>query len=502
MDNPSTPIITTRQGMLLGITDGDVQAWRAIPYAAPPVGEWRWRSPQPVASWDGVRPATTFSASCWQSSDYCQLLGGGDPGRFSEDCLYLNVWSPVRRNTPLPVMVWLHGGGFTIGAGALPPYDGKALAQREVVVVTLNYRLGHLGFFAHPALEGEEERVVHNFALLDQIAALEWVRDNIAAFGGDPQNITLFGESAGARSVLSLLASPRALGLFHKAIVQSGYTLPDTPREQALSKGEALATHFGLDNASAEQLRAIPAEDFWPLTAPLNVAPTPIVGDCVLPEPMLEVFFAARQHTVPIMIGSNSDEASVMAVFGIDLAGQIQKLRKAQRLGLGLIKLLYPGVKGDEALGRQVCRDMAFTTLGFVVMQAQRRVGEPCWRYWFDYVAEAEHDTYANGAWHGNEVPYVFDTLTLAEPARQYVNANDLAFSAQVADYWVNFARFASRDCDTLNGPLRWPACHHRRDVLLRIGLNKHAGFKLEKRFMRARLALFKRVMKHHVSLD
>jgi para-nitrobenzyl esterase len=179
-----------------------------------------------------------FSASSWQNSEYCQELGGGDPGQFSEDCLYLNVWSPVARTAPLPVMVWLHGGGFTIGAGGLPPYNGKALARRDVVVVTLNYRLGHLGFFAHPALAGEEEQVVHNFALLDQIAALNWVRDNIAAFGGDPNSITLFGESAGARSVLSLLASPLAGGLFHKAIVQSGYTLPDTPRAQALQKAK------------------------------------------------------------------------------------------------------------------------------------------------------------------------------------------------------------------------------------------------------------------------
>ena len=239
--------------------------------------------------------------------------------------------------------------------------------------------------------------MVHNFALLDQIAALEWVRDNIAAFGGNPENVTLFGESAGARSVLSLLASPLAKGLFHKAIVQSGYTLPDTPREQALRKGSA-GRAFWLENATAEQLRAIPPESFWPLTAPLNIAPAPVAGDCVLPEPMLDVFFAARQQPVPIMIGSNSDEASVMAVFGIDLAGQIQKLRRERRFGLGLIKLLYPGVKGDEELGRQVCRDMALTTMGYVVMQAQQRVGAPCWRYWFDYVAEAEHATYINGA--------------------------------------------------------------------------------------------------------
>lgn len=502
MENPSTPVVETRQGALIGFTDDDINVWRGIPYAAPPVGNLRWRSPQPVEPWTGARQATEFSASSWQNLEYCEELGGGDPGFFSEDCLYLNVWAPVKPQAPLPVMVWLHGGGFTIGAGSLPPYDGKALARRDVVVVTLNYRLGHLGFFAHPALEGEEERVVHNFALLDQIAALNWVRDNIAAFGGAPDNITLFGESAGARSVLSLMASPLAAGLFHKAIIQSGYTLPDTPREQALRKGEALANYFGLPDATADQLRAIPPEAFWPLTAPLNVAPAPIAGDCVLPQPMLDVFFAARQHRVPVIIGSNSDEASVMAVFGVDLAGQIQKLRRERRFGLGLIKLLYPGVKGDEELGRQVCRDMAFTTMGYVVMQAQQRVGEPCWRYWFDYVAEAEHETYANGAWHGNEVPYVFDTLTLAEPARNYVNARDLAFSAQVADYWVNFARHASRTCDVLHGPTRWMACIRGRDVLLRIGLNKHAGFKQENRFMRARSLLFKRVMKHHVSLD
>ena len=216
---------------------------------------------------------------------------------------------------------------------------------------------------------------------------------------------------------------------------------------------------------------------------------------------MLDVFFAARQHPVPVMIGSNSDEASVMAVFGIDLAGQIQKLRRERRFGLGLIKLLYPGVKGDEELGRQVCRDMAFTTMGYVVMQAQQRVGGLCWRYWFDYVAEAEHATYINGAWHGNEVPYVFDTLGQVEPSRQYVNERDLQFAAHVADYWVSFARDAGRR-DILPGPTHWPACRKGRDVLLRIGVNKHAAFRLENRFMRARMSLFKRVMKHHVSLD
>lgn len=502
MHSLSPPLAATRHGVLLGETDGNVHIWRGIPFAAPPLGPLRWRAPQPVTPWAGVRHATAFAPASWQDIDYCRELGGGDPGRFSEDCLYLNVWSPAARSAPLPVMVWLHGGGFTIGAGSLPPYDGRALAQRQVVVVTLNYRLGHLGFFAHPALDREDGERVCNFGLLDQLAALRWVRDNIQHFGGDPQNVTLFGESAGARSVLSLLASPLAAGLFDKAIIQSGYTLDDTPHVQALRQGEAVAAHLGLPQATAEQLRALPADAFWPLDGALKPSPVPVAGDVVLPKPMLDVFYAAQQHPLPLMIGSNSDEASVMAVFGVDLASEIQKLRQHRRLGLGLIRLLYPGVKGDEELGRQVCRDMAFTTLGYVVMQAQQRLNMPCWRYWFDYVAEGERDTYRHGTWHGNEVPYVFDTLTLAEPVKQYANAADRAFAAQVADYWVSFARSATPLCDSLPGTPRWPAAVRGRDRLLRIGLSRHAGLRVERRFMRARLALFKRVMKQHVTLD
>lgn len=502
MQNHSATLVQTRQGSLTGSVEEAICVWRGIPFAAPPVGPLRWRAPQPVPAWQGVRHAGQFSAASWQNSEYCQLIGGGDPGQFSEDCLYLNVWSPAGREKPLPVMVWLHGGGFTLGSGGLPPYDGKALASRGIVLVTVNYRLGHLGFFAHPALAEETETPVYNFGLLDQIAALRWVQENIAAFGGDAANVTLFGESAGGRSVMALMASPLARGLFHKAIIQSSYTLADTPSDVALAKGKAVAKHFGLTDASAQQLRALPADAFWPLEAPLKTSPTPIAGDCVLPEPTLEVFFAGRQHAMPVIVGSNSDEASVMAEFGVDLAGEIEKMRRINRPGLGLIRLLYPGVKGDYELGRQVCRDMAFTTLGLVVMQAQQRVGQPCWRYWFDYVAEAEHDIYKHGAWHGNEVPYVFDNLALAEPSCRYANERDVAFAAQIADYWVRFARSADRSCNALSGPVRWLACVNGRDRLLRIGINKRAGFRLVRRFMRARLGFFRRVMRHHVKLD
>jgi len=503
MEAPEIPLVNVAQGRLAGTTEEGCTVFRGIPFAAPPVGELRWRGPVPPANWEGVRPATRFSPASWQSLEYCKAVGGGDPGQFSEDCLYLNIWTPAKTgDEPLPVMVWLHGGGYTIGAGGLPPYDGRGFASRGVVFVSINYRLGHLGFFAHPALEGEDPAgPLYNFALMDQIAALEWVQENIHAFGGDAGNVTLFGESAGARSVLSLLASPLAGGLFHKAIAQSAYTLPDVERHQALRKGISLARHFGLEDATAEQLRELPADLFWTLEAPLNIGPAPVSGDRVLPEPMLDTFLAGRQHPMPVMIGSNSDEASVLSYFGIDLAGQIELLRREKRFGLGLIKLLYPGVKGDAELGRQVCRDMAFTTMGFVVMQAQQRAGQPCWRYYFDYVAEAERKTYANGTWHGNEIPYVFDTLRLTPPACDYVTADDLAFSAKVCDYWAEFARAATSASEQLDGVLRWPACTRRKDRTMLIGVNKQAQFRISNRFMRTRMQLFKRVMKQHVRL-
>ncbi|UQQ17740.1 carboxylesterase family protein [Salmonella sp. WGH-01] len=211
MLNPSIPLVATRHGKIVGVVQEEIHIWRGIPYAAPPTGSYagvrrsllrhgrmcagRIVSPAPVGR---ILPVSRTRRR--------------RSGKFSEDCLYLNVWAPAVRHEPLPVMVWLHGGGYTIGAGSLPPYDGQALAKRGAIVVTVNYRLGHLGFFAHPALEGEGAECIHNFALLDQIAALRWVQDNIAAFGGDTQNVTLFGESAGARSVLSLMASPLAKG--------------------------------------------------------------------------------------------------------------------------------------------------------------------------------------------------------------------------------------------------------------------------------------------------
>jgi para-nitrobenzyl esterase len=435
-------------------------------------------------------------------------VGGGDPGVFSEDCLYLNVWTAdPNSDEKKPVMVWIHGGGYTIGSGGLSPYIGGPLASRGVVLVTLNYRLGHLGFFAHPALDGEYPpgEVVNNFALLDQIAALQWVQNNIAAFGGDANNVTIFGESSGARSVLSLFSSPCAAGLFHKGIVQSAYTLPDTSRAQALRRGQRLARHFELEQATAEQLRALPADSFWPLEGKLSVAPVPIAGDCVLPQPMIAVFAAGKQHPLPLIIGSNSDEASVLSYFNINVAGVVRRVKQEHPFGLRLIKCLYRGVKNDTELGRQISRDMAFTTMGYLAMLGQHKAGAPGWRYYFDYVSENARVQCPHGTWHGSEIPYVMNNMHLIEKSQVLGGSftqQDMAFAEKVSEYWLNFARHVAGHSTHIEGDIHWPVWRPRGDKTLRFGHQGQAGLRLEQRFMRLRLRLFRLLMTRLVKLD
>ncbi|MFU9137373.1 carboxylesterase/lipase family protein [Erwinia tasmaniensis] len=499
----------TAEGRLKGEQENEVCVFRGIPYAAPPVGSRRWQPPKPVQPWQEERDATQWGNASWQNREYCSAIGGGDPGSLSEDCLYLNVWSPdLTPQSPLPVMVWFHGGGFSLGSGGLPPYFGLPLAARGVVVVTINYRLGHLGFFAHPALDKEYRagEYVNNFGLLDQIAALQWVQRNISAFGGDRDNVTIFGESAGARSVLTLFASPLTEGLFHKGIAQSAYTLGDMPREKALKNGVALAAHFTLKDATAQQLRALPAEAFYQLDGVMGSGPVAIAGDRVLPVPMLDVFSAARQHKLPLMIGSNSDEASVLGYFGIDPAKVIAGIRKTQRIGLRLrmIRLLYSGITDDSELGRQVARDMTFTTMGHLAALAQCRRGAPVWRYYFDYVSENAREIYPHGTAHGNEIPYTMDTLTSlsAQSGEPPFSDADRAFAQKVSEYWLHFARDASASSVMLAGEVVWPVWQPAQDEVMRFGEQGRGLIRLEKRFMRRRTQLFRLLISRMVRLE
>ncbi|MDZ4370687.1 MAG: carboxylesterase family protein, partial [Phenylobacterium sp.] len=315
-------MVRTEQGVLVGAEAAGVVSFKGIPYAAPPVGALRWRAPQPPATREGRRPAIDFGAICIQPPS------NGDPGvgplPMSEDCLTLNVWTPAERGTkPLPVMVWIHGGGLNNGSGTAALYDGTRLAKRGVVVVTVNYRLGRLGFFGHPALtaEADGEEIVGNYGLADIIAALAWVRDNAAAFGGDPGKVTIFGESAGGVMVTRLMITEPALGLFHRAIVQSGFgrdqgtavyrTLDGSPSLE--DRGIAFAVAAGLpSDASVEQLRALPAERL------LTPAPSFYGGDLMVldgrdggglvEEDVAAAFAAGHEAPVPLIIGANSAE--------------------------------------------------------------------------------------------------------------------------------------------------------------------------------------------------
>jgi para-nitrobenzyl esterase len=453
------PQVKTSLGLAEGSLDGEVAVFKGLPYAAPPVGALRWRAPQPAPPWVGTRDATRFGLACAQKAGM-SLENGGDVGPQGEDCLVLNVWSaqiqtqaqaqaPPQRAALRPVLVWLHGGAYLFGAGSLPLYDGAALARRGLVVVTLNYRLGALGFFAHPAIAREGKSL--NFGLLDQIAALRWVRQNIEAFGGDPTQVTLAGQSAGAQSVLALMASPQARGLFQRAVAQSPYGLPSHSLAKASETAIRQADKLGLPGAraSAAALRAVPAEELAALVDPgLSLAPSPIVGDAVLPTPLLRAFQQGRQAKVPLLIGSNSDEATVVQAFGVDPAQVIKRLGAAKLLVQGL----YPGVKDPSELGRQLSRDAAFTAFARRIAVLQSAAA-PTWRYYYAHVPEAARSEQA-GVGHGGEIPAVFGTSSRRQCLAAAPTPADKALFAQVQARWAAFALGGAPD---LAGQATWP---------------------------------------------
>ena len=435
----TVPIVKTKAGDVQGVVENNVFAFKGIPYAAPPVSDLRWREPQPVASWQGVRKADGYGHACIQMPGL-SAANGGDPGPLSEDCLYLNVWTPQPDpSARLPVMVWIHGGAYIFGAGGMTAYDGGPLSERGAVVVNLNYRLGQLGFFAHPALEKETPGGPINFGLIDQIAALKWVQLNIAQFGGDPANVTIFGQSAGAKSVLALFASPLARGLFQKGIAMSSYAIPDTTRAKALEAGIKVADAVGLHgaNATAAELRAVRPEQFGPLKGQgLSNAPVPISGDKVLPQPIQEIFAAGKEAPLPLILGNTSDDASVVLAFGIDPAKVIANMR-----GAGFfVKMLYPGLKDENRLGPQVTRDLVFTMPVRWIADRHSKLA-PTWRYYFDYTTMKELTKFPNGVPHGAEVTYFLNTGDIYEGTKDFLTDADREFSRRLGDYCLEFAR-------------------------------------------------------------
>jgi len=454
------PTVRVESGVVAGVEKGPAAVFKAIPFAAAPVGPLRWRPPRPAARWKGVRPAAQAGPACPQP-----ILPGGAPngggynGPTSEDCLTLDVTAPTGAGGA-PVMVWIYGGGNVFGATNLPSYDAVNFARDGVVVVAMNYRLGPLGFFAHPALtrEAGRARPLANYGLMDQIAALRWVKRNIAAFGGDPNNVTIFGESAGGGDVLALLAVPSARGLFHKAIVQSGggWSKP-TSLATREAEGAALAQRLGLPGAkaTAAQLRALPPEK---LTA---MGPSGVTVDGrLLPEGVTSAIARGRVADVPLIIGSNSNEASLIALFG----GRVENVLKEVTPEL---RAVYAAEAPSDAELARVAFNDGFMGAPARWVAAQTAGGAPAWLYYFSYVPERQRAT-RPGTNHASEIPFVFDSIDAIPGRTALASPSERAATALTHSCWVGFAKTGKPLCA---GGQDWPAYNPQTDQLLEIGI-------------------------------
>jgi para-nitrobenzyl esterase len=456
---PGAVQVRTEGGVLAGRLEHGDAVFRGVPYAAAPVGRLRWAEPEAAPGWSGVRDASSFGPVCPQP---IEPWANGETGRQSEDCLSLNIWTPAgaaKSGARLPVMVWLHGGGYTAGAGSQSTYDGRYLAAQGAVIVTLNYRLGVLGFLAHPELSAESPgRTSGDYGLLDQMAALRWVQRNIRAFGGDPANVTLFGESAGGGSVLLLAQSPLARGLFGKLIVESGAALDLPAGGQArptLRDGEAagvaLAAKLGARDLAA--LRALPASRLLQAGA-APVASRPIADGRVVPTDVTLAFRQGLAPARPMMIGWNSAEG-VMFAHPASVADYQRSVATAAGTAAPAVLALYPAPPAGAALVDMAAQEMAdasFGWRGWSVAEAEARRGRaPVYVYHFDQPPPrpAGSPYRTAGAVHSEELSFVWGA-----PAQAGWPASSRALSADMQRYWVDFARSGDP-----NGPdlTPWP---------------------------------------------
>lgn len=468
-----SPIVTVAEGKLKGVVVDSVQAFLGIPYAAPPVGTQRWRSPAPAERWIGERDSTTFGPSCMQS---VKPTGFGPwsleylvQGQVSEDCLFLNVWTPAMPRVPtLPVMVWIHGGGFSAGSGSVPIYDGAALARHGIIVVTINYRLGAFGYLAHPALTAEGGSS-GNYAVQDMIAALRWVRANIAAFGGDPQQVTIAGQSAGAASVHQLISAPAAKGLFARAIAQSGSGMGVSMPELAEGERRGLVLADKAGASTLQLLREVPAKELLRLGAQMQAEGMrllPIVDGQVLPHTLDSLPEGAYTDT-PVLTGLNSDEGSAMTPgYGLDSSAQFsERLVTVFGRYATAASRLYPHTNDSQA--RQSVKTLIRERgVAAALLWARNREAQggkyPVYLYLFSH-PEPGQEAEKYGAFHSAEIPYVFQTLNKS-PERAFT-ASDQRLSNTMSAYWVNFIR--SGDPNGTDLP-RWPVLDPSDPYLLR----------------------------------
>ena len=470
---PAATKVTIDSGQLEGETEGAVTFFKGIPFAQPPVGPLRWKAPQAPAKWSGVRKATSYGNDCMQvpfPSDAAPL--GMKP---AEDCLYLNIWRPATAAGKLPVFVWIYGGGFVNGGSSPAVYDGAPFARDGVLFVSFNYRLGRFGFFAHPALSAEQAgSPLANYAIMDQIAALKWIRRNIAAFGGDPNNVTLCGESAGGMSVHILMTSPESRGLFQKAIVQSGGGRANLMRGRPLSGGpdsaEGIGVAFakqngieGTDAQALQKLRALPAEA---VLNGLNMASMggaatyvggPVLDGKLLPVEPATAYAAGKGAHVPMMVGANSMDIGFMQGKTIDdlldqFGPNAAKARSVYQVkDTDDVRKVAFEMGGDRMMAepaRYVARELA-------------RRGQPVYEYRFSYVAESLRKQWP-GAMHATDIPFAFDTV--AARYGKDLTPQDYAAAHAMHAYWVAFAATGKPE---VAGQPAWPAYDPKADTIM-----------------------------------
>lgn len=478
-DTPAQDLcITSDDGRIKGIKKNGIYSFKGIPYAAPPIGERRWQPPQPVSPWTEVKECTHYKTmapqpiypkgSFFKQPNYPQ----------SEDCLHLNIWSSdTSANRKMAVMVWIHGGYFNYGGGALPHYDGEQLAKMEVVVVTINYRLGVLGFLGHPALsEASPEGVSGNYGLLDQIAALHWIQANIAFFGGDPDNITLFGESAGAWSISLLVVSPLAKGLFHRAIAQSGGATGPAPflKEEKKNKksGEAAGLAFAkaAEVSSLTALRALSIDELLKATKLSGFYTEPYVDGWFLPDEPRFLMENGALHQIPILLGSNRDEATAFAD-PRSLPTTAEDFRQSlyDKYGDLAPKLLegYPVEEDSDVLIAHLNRlgDQLFTLSMRHWARRSAQAQIPTYLYYFTRVPNIPKKAYY-GSYHGAEIPYAFGNLDKI-PVEGIFDSYDYDLSRHIMAYWTEFAK--TGDPNTPSSP-NWEAYQRETAFYMELG--------------------------------
>jgi para-nitrobenzyl esterase len=450
-----------------GTLDGSIRTFKGIPYAVPPTGGMRWRPPAPMQPWKGVRDADKFGAACVQPQGKTpSVYSPAEPLPVSEDCLTLNIWTPADAKKA-PVFFWIHGGALTTGSSREPMYDGKRLAGQGVIVVSINYRLGVLGWLAHPALSAESpQKVSGNYGLLDQMAALAWVKHNIAAFGGDPANVTIAGESAGGLSVMFLLESPLARGTFAKAVAQSAYmvSMPELKKSaygapSAEAVGQMLAAAVQAPDLAA--LRGMDAQTLTDGAAKLGFFPFGVVDGLVLPEQMVATFDRGRQAPVPILAGFNQGEIRslrMLAPKAPDSAADYEKvIRERYGAFADAFLRLYPAVDYKESI-LATTRDALYGWTAERLVRKQTALGQPAYLYLFDHGTPAM-DAGGLHAFHASELPYVFGTFDGTPPRWPKVPESDRQLSDAMIGYWASFAKSGT----TGQG---WPAYGDARNYM------------------------------------